>query len=151
GVDGRGYSTMSLDEKKAFWRANPIDGVVTIRVEGVPEFAMVNRNDDTVVKELHWTGYAGWERTSLRLWSSLAAEADGVVLDVGAYSGISSMLAATVNPRVRVLAVDIQPDCVERIRENARANDLGNVEPHHAAAAGRSGSMRFFFRREPDI
>jgi FkbM family methyltransferase len=142
---------MTLDEKKAFWRTNPINGVVTIKVRGVPEFAMVNRNDDTVVKELHWTDYAGWEPTSLRLWAELAGRAEGVVLDVGAYSGIYSILAATVNPRVRVLAVDIQRDCVDRIRENAHVNDLGKVEPHHAAASNRSRTMRFFFRREPDI
>jgi FkbM family methyltransferase len=142
---------MTLDEKKAFWRANPLDGVVTVKVRGVPEFAMVNRNDDTVVKELHWTDYAGWEPTSLRLWAALAERATGTVLDVGAYSGIYSILAATVNPRRRVLAVDIQRDCVERIRENARANGLDNVEPHLAAASNRSRSVRFFFRREPDI
>jgi FkbM family methyltransferase len=148
---GEGYAELTLDEKKAFWRANPINGVVTIAVRGVPEFAMVSRNDDTVVKELHWTDYAGWEATSLRLWAALASRATGVVLDVGAYSGIYSILAATVNPRVRVLAVDIQRDCVARIGENARANGLGNVEAHHAAAADRARSVRFFFRREPDI
>jgi hypothetical protein len=57
-----GYDTMTLDEKKAFWRANPVHGEVRISVPGVPEFAMLNRNDDTVVKELHWTDFRGWDR-----------------------------------------------------------------------------------------
>jgi len=150
-VEARDYHAMTLDEKKAFWRANPLNGLVTIKVRGVPEFAMVNRNDDTVVKELHWTDYAGWEPTSLRLWAALAARASGIVLDVGAYTGIYSILAATVNPGVKVLAVDIQRDCLNRIAENARANHLTSVEPHQVAASSESGTVRFFFRREPDI
>src|SRR5690349_8676535 len=55
----------------------PPEGVIPIRMPGVPEFSMVSHNDDTVVKELHWTGYSGWERTSLQIWSALAARASG--------------------------------------------------------------------------
>jgi FkbM family methyltransferase len=147
----RDYDTLTLDQKKAFWRANPVHGEVAITVDGVPEFAMVNRNDDTVVKELYWTDFAGWEPTSLRLWASLAARASGVVLDVGAYTGIYSVVAAKVNPRIKVMAVEIQRDCVDRIVENARANQLSNVEPHLLAAASAPRTVRFFFRREPEI
>lgn len=94
----QGYDSMPLEEEKAFWRANPLNGEVTIKVPGLPEFTMMNRNDDTVVKELYWIDYTGWEATSLRLWAALAARASGIPLDIGAYSGIHSILAAMVNP-----------------------------------------------------
>lgn len=47
--------------------------------------------------------------------------------------------------------MEIQPDCVERIAENARRNGLTSIEPKQLAASNQSGSARFFFRREPDI
>jgi arsenite methyltransferase len=51
------------------------------------------------------------------------------VLDLGAGAGIDCFLAATkVGSSGRIIGVDMTPEMVDRARENARKNDVVNVE-----------------------
>jgi FkbM family methyltransferase len=52
--------------------------------------------------DLFWVGLDGWrERVSSRLWRELACDAN-VIFDLGANSGIFSLLAQSVNPNAEV-------------------------------------------------
>jgi len=89
------YQDLLTKEKKEFWIKNPVKGEIDIIIDGLPAFKMFCENDDTVVKELYWTDYKDWELTSLTLWNNLLEEVDNLcVLDIGAYSGIYSLIAA---------------------------------------------------------
>lgn len=53
-----------------------------------------------------------------------------VIADVGAGVGYFTLrLARRVGPTGRVYGVDLQPGMLERLRANARAAGLGNIEP----------------------
>ncbi len=87
---------------------------------------------------------AGWlERTEReqeeapsRLHDWLAVPRGAVVADVGAGTGYHSRrLAAAVGPMGRVLAVDLQPEMLERLRERALATGIRNIEPVLGSAA----------------
>jgi FkbM family methyltransferase len=151
-IDPGRYSAMSTRQKKAFWRSNPVRGDITITLPGFPPFMMYSDNDDTVVKELYWTGFSGWERTSLYLWWKIAGgSGPGTVLDVGSYSGIYSLIAGLANGGHRVQALDIQPRCLERVRRNLELNGIANVTTVHAACIDRAGSVPYFFYEEDDV
>ena len=146
------YRTMSTRQKKAFWRANPVHGDTTIAIPGLSPFLMHSDNDDTVVKELFWTGFRGWERTSLRIWSQIAGSAPaGLVLDIGAYSGIYALIAGLANASHKVVAVDIQPRCLARVEQNCGLNGLANITTLHAACIDTEGSVPYFYYEESDV
>lgn len=139
-------------QKKQFWRQNPLHGEVEIRVPGLPPFKMWGGdNDDTVVKELCWTGFTGWELTSLMLWHELALQArGGVVLDVGTYSGVYSLIAARTCGDCEVYAFDIQGKCIERVKRNAALNGA-NISTHLVACLDQPGEVDFYFYEEEDV
>ena len=81
------YLCMNINGKKKFWKANPVKGDISIKLPFMPCFLMHCDNDDTVVKELYWTKYQGWELTSLKLWHNLSVKVgNSIILDIGTYS-----------------------------------------------------------------
>ena len=146
------YAAMTVRQKKAFWRSNPVRGEIPIAIESIPPLLMYSDNDDTVVKELYWTDFRGWERTSLHLWGRIAtAGPPGLVLDVGCYSGIYALIAAKANASHRVLAIDIQPRCLARVELNRAINKAANIETVHAACVDTTGSIRYFYYEDLDV
>lgn len=75
-----------------------------------------------------------------------ALRAGDVVLDVGAHGGFFSTLAAArVGARGRVIAIEPAPENLRLLRENLRRNRLRNVRVVPAAAAQRPGRARLYF------
>lgn len=79
---------------------------------------------------------AGWlerdsrraeERTDLLL-KALELEKDDVVADIGAGSGFFTLRLSKLVPQGKVLAVDIQPEMLEMIREKMEKQSLDNIE-----------------------
>ncbi len=65
--------------------------------------------------------YGGWERVSLLLWACLAQRASTIV-DIGANTGVYSVLARAVNPTATVLAIEPVEVNFEVLRRNIEAN-----------------------------
>lgn len=88
----------------------------------------------------HVMGFAGagWlerdtreeeERLTL-LVRSLGLKPGQVVADIGAGSGVISMrMAEQLLPDGKVMAVDVQDEMLERLKENCKAFGISNVEP----------------------
>ena len=69
------------------------------------------------------------ERTDL-LMTALALKAGMVVADVGAGTGyLSRRMAAAVGPGGKVLAVDVQPEMIEMLKQLARKAQLSQIVP----------------------
>jgi len=69
------------------------------------------------------------ERTDL-LMTALALKAGMVVADVGAGTGyLSRRMAAAVGPGGKVLAVDVQPEMIEMLKQLARKAHLSQIVP----------------------
>jgi FkbM family methyltransferase len=151
-MDAGTYARMSIAQKKVFWRSNPVRGDVTVALDGFPPFQMFSDNDDTVVKELYWTGFRGWERTSLHIWCQLAMSSPpGTILDVGSYTGIYALIAGAANAAHRIVALDIQPRCLSRLERNLALNGLGNVTTVHAACVDAPGTVPYFYYEDADV
>jgi len=71
--------------------------------------------------------------------------AGDILFDIGANVGIYSMLAAALNPEGTVVAVEPMPATFSRLCENARVNELRNVQPYCVAIADRTGLGTFNF------
>ncbi len=78
-----------------------------------------------------WLERPGREREEQpdRVVEALGLAPTDVVADIGAGTGYFSFRIAKRVPRGRVLAVDIQPEMLERIEKRAKREDVANVEP----------------------
>lgn len=90
---------------------------------------------DIIVKQLR----AGktFEPESLAAWAALCSEG-GVVLDVGAYSGLFSIIAAKLG--CVVVAFEPMPQHAKRCRDNFALNGV-DVDFRHAAVSDRAGPV----------
>ncbi|EAS19997.1 hypothetical protein BBFL7_02397 [Flavobacteria bacterium BBFL7] len=146
-------SLKTIAQKKKFWKENPLNGDIPIRIDGFHEFKMKCLNDDSVVKELYWTQFNGWEKTSLTLWKNLLEKIDGdsVVLDIGAYSGIYSLIASTYENVKHIYAFDIQDNCIIRLEENFQLNNISKASIVKAACSDSEGEIEFYYYEEEGI
>lgn len=99
----------------------PYRGIVVVKVAGGRAFKMRSRGH-VIENSMYWRGLEGHEPECTNVWCDLASRAN-VILDVGANTGLYSLLAATVNPEAQVVA--FEP--VSRIAEIARENVCLNV------------------------
>lgn len=72
------------------------------------------------------------------------AERAAVTIDVGAFVGYFTLLAAHANPAGRVFAFEPLPPVYDRLRRDVALNRLSNVEWVPAAAGDRDGEADFF-------
>ncbi|MGI8330307.1 FkbM family methyltransferase [Actinomadura scrupuli] len=78
---------------------------------------------DGMARHVVWTDMRHWETTTQPLLFDLAKEAK-VFVDVGAYSGIYTILACVANPRLRAIAFEPNPVKLEQLRSNVALNGL---------------------------
>ncbi len=96
-----------------------------------------------IENELYWAGlYGGWEKVSLRLWSELAADI-AIIFDIGANTGIYSLIAKTVNPASEVHAFEPLPAICTKLEHNCRMNDF-DVRCNATALSDVSGDATVF-------
>lgn len=89
---------------------------------------------------MFWLGWQVYEPETAPIFFQLASRAR-VTLDVGAYVGFYSLLAAHANPAGRVLAFEPLPANLQRLRDNVARNRLANVECIGAAVSDSEGAQ----------
>jgi FkbM family methyltransferase len=71
---------------------------------------------------LFWRGVEQcWEGTSLGLWKELCKESR-IILDIGANTGVYSLIAQTINPNAKVYAFEPLKQVCEKLRSNCQLN-----------------------------
>ena len=93
---------------------------------------------------MFWQGFnsSSWELTSRKIWVELV-KTQGVILDIGANSGIYSIIAKAINPLNRVIAFEPQPNIYEALLKNINANSF-NIEAENYALSNQKGILPFY-------
>ncbi|MEH3145248.1 MAG: FkbM family methyltransferase [Methylobacterium frigidaeris] len=119
---------------------NPFFGYVEVQNDGCQPFYMLTNNDDAVAQQYLWYGRNGYGPASVREWVRCARTAR-VVFDVGAHTGLFSLLACGANPDLaEVVAFEPLPRAHARILENLIVNGLvARVTAERAAVADSTG------------
>lgn len=112
---------------------------------GDARFVMLRPDRCVVAKELYW-GKGRRPRAeddfALQLFATLATKAD-VVFDIGAYTGIFTLAATSVNPALEAHAFEIVPEVHAALRDNcARNGILPRVTLHQEGVGAPDGSVR---------
>lgn len=105
---------------------------------------LFSKGDDWVTNQVFWKGWTAYEPGTIDLFYRLAARSN-VILDIGAYVGFFSLVAALANRNARVYAFEPMEAIHRRLLENIERNKLTNVECLNTAVSDSSGTARFFF------
>lgn len=108
---------------------------------GTNSFKIVNK--ETIIEnQLFWRGLDGFEPQSLKLWARMSKNAD-IIFDLGANSGIFSLISKSENPNSQVYAFE----CVERVfkilEKNMSINNY-DVSCYNKAVSNNDGIGYFF-------
>lgn len=118
-------------------------GEVRCRLPNGRTLELWSRGDDWVSNQLFWRGLSGYEPETVPWFWALARSAQ-VTLDVGAYVGFYTLLAAHANPAGRVFAFEPHPGAHDRLVRNVARNGIANAECLAVAAGDRDGTAEFF-------
>jgi len=112
-------------------------GDITIPIDKSNSFR-IRHYGYQVENDIFWAGLEnGWERVSISLWMKLVKNSD-VIIDVGANTGIYSLIAKTLNPPARVYAFEPIARIYEKLISNCRLNDY-EIECFDAALSNTDG------------
>ena len=120
-------------------RVGPVDVLLP---NGRP-LRLWSRADDWVSNQVYWRGWSGYEPETAPLFFEMAQRAR-LIVDVGAYVGYYSLLAAHANPEGLVLAFEPLPSNFSRLRSNVDRNCLANVRCVPAALGERDATGVLF-------
>src|SRR5262249_9459257 len=118
-------------------------GTVRRRLPNGRILSLWSRGDDWVSNQIYWKGWDGYEPEMAPLFFSLATRAM-VTIDVGAYVGYYTLIAAHANPAGRVYAFEPLPTIHQRLLRNVALNGPENVECVASAVGEVDGEADFF-------
>jgi FkbM family methyltransferase len=106
-------------------RLHPI-GIWTLHApDGAPFAYNSDFDDDQMARHVVWTDLRHWETTTQPVLFELARQAE-VFVDIGAYSGIYTLLACVANRDLQAIACEPNPVKLAQLRSNIRLNGLDN-------------------------
>lgn len=102
----------------------------------------LNPSNDMVVRSIR-DGH--WEDNSRRIWSALchALPINSAIVDVGAYTGYYSLVAAKSRPDCSIIAFEPHPTIFQALNENIVINEFSNIQTVQGALSDTSGKTSF--------
>lgn len=107
-------------------------------------FVMLGPDRCVVAKELYWgkgRRPRPEDQQAVEVFAALAEDAD-VMLDVGAYTGLFTLVSVAVNPRIEAHAFEIVPDVFRALFDNCVRNDVLHRVTLHHVGVGPPGLLR---------
>ena len=119
------------DIREVFLKKLSYFGYLSIKIID-SKFYMFSNGDDPIVQEIFWFGVDTYENTSLKIWSILAKQSKNMI-DVGAYSGIYSLAAASNNRKCKIYAFEALDRIYYRLLLNKMVNKFANINTYNLA------------------
>jgi FkbM family methyltransferase len=117
-------------------------GEMTVSTNGY-QFKVFNPGYTTIENELFWNGLGGWEKVSMRIWANLAVDAD-TILDIGANTGLYSLVASSINRKATVIAFEPVKRTSELFIKNLKLNPELNIQLIEKAVSNRNSIAQFY-------
>jgi FkbM family methyltransferase len=119
-------------KKKHYWYLR-FRGIFTVPVDASHSFK-VKHYGFSIENSVFWAGLTGeWEASSMKLWIQLVKDAD-VIFDVGANTGMYSLVAKSLRPQSRVYAFEPVRRIFEKLQYNQKLNNYDTTCLEYAAS-----------------
>lgn len=125
-----------------------VNGVFRVDLPGGRSIHLSANPTSHLARVLYWEGSAGYEADLLKAFLPLAERSDRFV-DVGAALGYYALVAAAVNPDVRVVAFEPTPGTFGYLERNVLLNRAARITPERLALADAPGEVEFFVTTNP--
>lgn len=126
------------------WTRLPVDFEFAVDLPDGARMRYRSHAGDTIGRALFWRGILSYEPETMRTFLSLAKSAR-TVLDIGANTGLYTLLACAANPRCRVFAFEPVPRVCRALTRNICINGFAERCTAEMSAVGeREGSARLF-------
>lgn len=113
------------------WHRLPVVGDFAVELPGCQRFRYRSRGE-YLGRVLYWRGVTAFEPGSADVVMRLAGTVNGF-WDIGAYSGLYTLIAAAAAPGIDIVAFEPLPDNFEWLRSNLELNGLWSAEAVPAA------------------
>jgi FkbM family methyltransferase len=93
---------------------------------------------------IYWLGFEkyDWEKNTRKVWIELCKKSD-VIFDIGANTGIFSVLAKAYNPQSTVYAFEPQPNIFDVLSKNNQINEF-DINCNKLALSDVDGELPFY-------
>lgn len=124
-------------------------GKIKIKVNQKQHFKMMHFGYQ-IENELFWDGIENaWESVSLKYWIQLCKDSK-IIVDVGANTGLFSLIAKTVNSESKVYAFEPIERNYTKLKQNCELNNY-NIHCLQSALSNKSGEAHIFENPSNDI
>lgn len=123
-------------------KQSPFFGYVDVVADNCDPFLMFSNNDDFVAMDYFWFGHDAYERMSVKIWKRLASRSS-VTFDIGAYTGIYSLCAASSNRKGKIYSFEAIDMIYSRLLINKLVNKFGGLNVYNMAVSDSCGSIEF--------
>jgi len=124
-------------------RRIPVVGSFHIALPSGNKLSLSSDGKDLIATRLYWGGWQGYEGETLQLFLKLVPAA-GTVLDIGAHTGIYSLMAAIEDPTRRVYAFEPVPMISQYLHRAIELNGLTNIHVDSSAVTNFDGKVELF-------
>jgi FkbM family methyltransferase len=142
----RAWASPVIRQLQLRWR---VHGEVSLHVHGI-SVTLYSAGDDGIVDVLYYAPAEYREYLDLEVFLELARRAS-TVLDIGAHTGLYSILAARVCPTGRILAFEPYAVNADRLRYNLALNRAVNVDVREVVVGAEDGTTAFAIPEYPRI
>jgi len=135
---------MSLPYVKRF----PIVGQISTQGFGLPEILFESDGRDSIATLMYWSGLERFEPETIPVFLAFANRSK-VVLDIGANSGIYSLItAASRNPGQVIYCFEPIPEIFRALKNNAEINHFSSIVPICAALTDYDGEIELYLPKD---
>lgn len=90
--------------------------------------------------EIFWMGWKhNWEKESIKVWGKLCKDSQ-IILDIGANTGIYSLVAKTINPNSKVYAFEPELFFYDMLQKNNSLNNF-DIQSYPKAISNYDGDI----------
>lgn len=124
-------------------RKIPVRGTVTIHLPHNTRIKAYNNGDDYITTCLYWRGIKAFEPETVRLFMQIVPSCS-TLIDIGANTGIFSVIAGIVNPHCAIYACEPVARICERLKKNLSVNNLTHATVCEIAITDYNGSVDLY-------
>ena len=135
--------------RESVYRHLYFKGVFKVKVDDRTGFE-INHHGYQIENEIFWKGLTGgWEKTSMAVWIALCKKSD-VIFDIGANTGIYSLVAKSIHPEADVHAFEPVKRVYAKLVDNNRLNGY-NIVCHELAVSNLDGTALIYDTNDDHI
>ena len=125
------------------WQRLPVEETFRVNCPEGVSFQYHATAGDLIGRALYWRGVDAWESATIRTFRRLVRHANSF-MDIGANSGVYTVLAAAERPDIRCDSFEPVPHIYERLCEHIRLNHCEDrCKAHNVALSDFVGTAKF--------